>query len=106
MGSIAPEKAAELLGTTSRAQTSELRRQVGPAASRGLGRFDACAPQPTIAFAGLTTVPLAGALVLPRAQPRPGRQVAWTREPLHVRPDLGHDNLGNAPRSRSASALL
>src|SRR6202022_4408907 len=71
-----------------------LRSQVGASAStERMGGFDQSCPQPDVAFASPATLALAGALLVARAHPRPGRQVGGTWKATHVGPDLGHQDL-------------
>lgn len=59
--------------------------------------------QPWVALAYPTALALAGALVVPRAQSRPGSEVRGTPKAAHVRSDLGHHRLSRRlahPRDR------
>src|SRR5690348_11345122 len=59
-------------------------------------RFDQRTAQPAIAFAGLATPPLAGTLVLTRAQTGPRRQVPGSWEALYIWANFCDDDLRGA----------
>jgi len=84
-----------LLGSTAVAQALELGLQVaGLLACGGPGALDQRRLEPGCSVAQAVGAALAGALVVARAQPGPGDQVACGGEPAHVGADLGDDDLG------------
>src|SRR5262249_19288261 len=54
--------------------------------------------QRTVALARLAAAPLAGTLVLSRAQASPRGEMAWAGEAVHVWANFGNDDLGDSPR--------
>src|SRR5215469_915868 len=71
----------------------ELRLQVaGPLAGGGPGALDESGLEPGCGFAHAGGAPLAGTLVVSRAQAGPGDQVPGGREACHVAADFGEDD--------------
>src|SRR4051812_21181460 len=92
--SVWPTATAARLAPRRDGQPPELRPQVRPLApTRRVRRLDQGRARPPAPLGRLAAAPLAGALVVPRAHPRPTRQVPRRRELAHVAPQLGHDHL-------------
>ena len=68
---------------------AKLGPEIGPfGMARGMGTFDEERPEPLVAFAGPTTLALAGALIVPRADLGPGAEMLGGGKPRHIDADF------------------
>src|SRR5205823_14480257 len=85
------------LAAAGRAEPGVLGRGVGVAFPYGTaGTFDESLARGAVGEAGAATQPLAGALMVARAEAGPGGRMARRREPRHVAAEFGRDHLGRA----------
>src|SRR5690349_17182901 len=91
-GGLATARLAE-----SAVQTVELGADVAAGLARRPGALGEDVADLGVALAGAAGQASPGGLVVARTQPSPGRQVGRGREPRHVDPQLGDQDLGGPP---------